>query len=85
MEALETETKPDLMPKADEKAAEIEKLRQEYLQKCCEVGQLSHQLDTLHSQKLQLEKSLDVAKQGAKRAALKHDELRAKADAPVVQ
>lgn len=57
---------------------ELLKLWQEYLQKCCEVGQLDHQLDMIESQKSQIEKNLEVTKRAAKSAAAKHRELQVK-------
>ena len=41
-----------------EQLNEAQKLSQEYFQKCCEVGQLRHQLDQLSSQKFKLKKTL---------------------------
>jgi len=53
---------------------EAQKIWQEYLQKCCEVGQLDHALSQLESQKLQIEKNLEVTKRAVKSLANKHKE-----------
>jgi uncharacterized membrane-anchored protein YhcB (DUF1043 family) len=54
---------------------ESQKLWQEYLQKCCEVGQIRHQLDQLDSQKREIEKNLDVTERSVKSVAQKHRDL----------
>jgi len=54
---------------------ESQKLWQEYLQKCCEVGQLLHALDQLDSQKSELEKQVELAQRAAKSTANKHRQL----------
>lgn len=69
MEATET---PVIIPEIPED----QKVWQEYLQRCCEVGQLRHQLDQLDSQKREIEKNLDVTEQAVKKAAHKHLEIR---------
>lgn len=54
---------------------ELQKIYQEFLQKCCEVGQIRYNLDQLNSQRLELEKTLELAERAAKSAANKHREL----------
>lgn len=54
--------------------AEAQKIWQEYLQKCCEVGQLDHALAQLDGQKRDIEKNLEVTKQKVKGLAHKHKE-----------
>jgi septal ring factor EnvC (AmiA/AmiB activator) len=53
---------------------EAQKLWQEYLQKCCEVGQLDHALTQLAGQQADIEKNLDVTKRAVKTLAHKHRE-----------
>jgi SMC interacting uncharacterized protein involved in chromosome segregation len=53
---------------------EGQKIWQDYLQKCCEVGQLDHALAQLDSQKRDIEKNLEVTKQKVKGLAYKHKE-----------
>lgn len=55
--------------------SEMQKQYQEYLQKCCEVGQFMYQLEQLDGQKNDLEKSLELAQRAAKSAAAKHRDL----------
>lgn len=71
-------------PKVEE-ASEANKVWQEYLQKCCEVGQLDHALDTLDSQRRVLEKNLEVTKSTVKKLGNKHKENQEKALVPKVQ
>lgn len=54
---------------------ELEKLWQDYLQKCCEVGQIEFQLHQLDSQKTQIEKNLEETKRKVRSVAQKHREL----------
>lgn len=54
---------------------QLEKLWQEYLQKCCEVGQVRYQLDQLDGQRRSMEKQLEVTEAAVKSAAAKHREL----------
>lgn len=54
---------------------EMEKIYQDYLQKCCEVGQIRYNLEQLHGQQLELEKNLEVTERAVKSAAHKHREL----------
>lgn len=54
---------------------ELQTIYQDYLQKCCEVGQIRYNLDQLHSQQLELEKKLEVTERAVKSAAHKHQEL----------
>lgn len=54
---------------------ELHSLYQEYLQKCCEVGQLRYNLDQLDSQKREMEKNLEVTERGVRNSAQKHREL----------
>lgn len=55
--------------------AKLKELYQLYLQKCCEVGQIEHQLEMLDSQRLEIEKNLDTTKRAARNAAKEHREL----------
>lgn len=61
---------------------EAQKLWQEYLQRCCEVGQLMHTLEQLDSQKREFEKNLEVTQRAVKSAAAKHRELQQKTMTP---
>jgi len=54
---------------------ESQKLWQEYLQKCCEVGQLLHALEQLDGQRNDLEKNVEVTQRAVKSLAAKHREL----------
>lgn len=65
------------LPKTTE-PTELDKIWQEYLQKCCEVGQIMHTLEQIDSQKRQFEKNLDVTQRAVTSAANKHKELREK-------
>jgi hypothetical protein len=65
-------------------ANEGQKLWQEYLQKCCEVGQLDHALAQIESQKLQIEKNLEVTQRQVKSLAEKHKEYQMKVQATPV-
>ncbi len=57
---------------------ELTKIYQEYLQKCCEVGQIRFNLDQLDSQKREMEKNLEVTERAVKSAASRHRELQQK-------
>jgi hypothetical protein len=48
---------------------------QEYLQKCCEIGQIEYQLEQLDTQKKQIEKNLEVTQRQRNNAANKHRDL----------
>lgn len=48
---------------------ESQKLWQEYLQRCCEVGQIRHQLDQLDTQKREIEKNLEITERKVKSTA----------------
>lgn len=61
---------------------EAQKIWQEYLQKCCEVGQLFHAVDQLESQKAQIEKNLEVTQRAVKSLAAKHRENQRQGLAP---
>lgn len=63
----------DVTPTPVDKAQEVWQI---YLQKCCEVGQLDHALDSLDSQRAEIEKKIDITKRQAKDAALKHNEIK---------
>lgn len=52
-------------------------LWQEYLQKCCEVGQLDHHLHNIESTRLDLEKKREVAQTASRKLARQHDEMKA--------
>lgn len=54
---------------------ELQDLYQEYLQKCCEVGQLRYNLDQIEGQKRDMEKNLEVTERAVKGVAHKHREL----------
>lgn len=53
----------------------LKELWQAYLQKSCEVGQLDHALEQLNSQKLEIEKTLEVTKRERNKASREHKEL----------
>lgn len=55
--------------------AKLKELYQLYLQKCCEVGQLRYNLDQLNSQRLEMEKTLEVTERETRKAAQDHREL----------
>lgn len=65
--------------------SEAQKIWQEYLQKCCEVGQLFHAIDQLDSQKFQIEKNLEVTQRAVKSLANKHKENQAQGLVPKPQ
>jgi uncharacterized protein YutD len=54
---------------------EAQKLWQDYLQRCCEYGQLTYTLEQLDGQKREIEKNAEVALRGAKAAAARHKDL----------
>lgn len=54
---------------------EAQKLYQEYLQRCCEVGQLRHQLDQLDSQKKEIEKNLDITERKVRSISQQHRDV----------
>ena len=54
---------------------ESKKLWQDYLQRCCEVGQIRHQLDQLDSQRKEIEKNLEVTERKVKSTAQQHRDL----------
>ena len=62
-------------PDAKEEFTESQKLWQEFLQKCCEAGQIRFQLDQLDGQKRDMEKTLETTERLAKSAAFKHRDL----------
>lgn len=57
---------------------EGQRLWQEYLQKCCEWGQLNHAMKTLESQQREVEKKVELAERDVKSAAHKHREFTSK-------
>lgn len=59
-------------------ATEDQKLWQDYLQKCCEVGQIGDQLEQLDGQRREMEKSLETTQRAVKSARQKHKEHRTK-------
>lgn len=63
----------DVTPTPIDKATET---WQEYLQKCCEYGQLQHALDQLNSQKLEIEKKVEITMRQAKASAQKHNQIK---------
>lgn len=64
-------TTPTVLPE-DTKLTEV---YQEYLQKCCEVGQIEYQLDQLDSQRKEMEKNLDTTQRQRNKAAQTHRDL----------
>lgn len=54
---------------------ELQKIYQEYLQKCCEAGQIRYNLTQLDGQQRELEKNLEVTERAVAGAAHKHREL----------
>jgi len=70
------------MEKPVTELTEAQKLWQEYLQKCCEVGQIMHTLEQLESQKREFEKNLEVTQRAVKSVANKHRELQQKTPPP---
>ncbi len=54
---------------------DLKKLYQEYLQKCCEVGQIQHQLHMLEGQKVEIEKNLEVTERSVRKIAKEHRDL----------
>lgn len=62
-------------PKTPTEDADLQKVYQEYLQKCCEVGQITYNLDQLSSQQRELEKNLEITERAVKNSATKHREL----------
>jgi len=63
----------DVTPTPTDKAQEA---WQNYLQKCCELGQLDHALTQIESQRLEIEKKLDITKRQIKAAAQTHNEIK---------
>lgn len=63
--------------------SEADKIWNEYLQKCCEVGQLLHALDGLDSQRRQIEKSVEVTQKAVKSLSAKHKENQRQGLVPV--
>ena len=70
---MEQEATPIVEPTPE--IAEAQKIYQEYLQRCCEVGQIRHQLDQLDSQKREIEKNLEVTERKVKSVAQQHRDL----------
>lgn len=70
MEKTEKQNEPASAPEAQE----AQKIWQEYLQKCCEVGQLDHALSQLESQRKDIEKNFEVTQRAVKSLAAKHKE-----------
>jgi hypothetical protein len=63
----------DVTPTPMDKAQET---WQTYLQKCCEYGQLQHAIHQLDSQRLEIEKKIDITMRQANDAALKHHQIK---------
>lgn len=61
---------------------ESDKNWQEYLQKCCEVGQLINSLDRLDSQKRQIEKNIEVTQRAVKSLFNKHLQFQGQSPVP---
>lgn len=78
------------MTKTDEKdvssngieATEAQKTWQEYLQKCCEHGQLQHAMEELDGQRNALEKQIEITMRAVKSLATKHKENKAQGLVP---
>jgi uncharacterized membrane-anchored protein YhcB (DUF1043 family) len=70
---MEKEVTPITEPATE--VTEAQKLYQEYLQKCCEVGQIRHQLDQLDSQKREIEKTLEVTERKVSSVAQQHRDI----------
>lgn len=62
------------LPKTPEDV-ELDKVYQEFLQKCCEAGQLRYQITQIDGQKSDMEKQLEVTERSVKSSASKHREL----------
>ncbi len=61
-------------PAPSDEQKKRDQLWNEYLIKCCEVGQMLYQLETFDSQRLELEKKLEVTEKARNKAARDHDE-----------
>lgn len=55
---------------------EATKLWQEFLQKCCEAGQIKFQLSQLEGTKRSMEKQLEVTEEQVRKTAAKHTEVK---------
>lgn len=75
---METPETRDVTPAPIQEPDELASAWQEYLQKCCEVGQITYQLDQINGQTRQMEKNLEVTQAAVKKAAAKHRELQSK-------
>lgn len=71
------EVLPDLKANgiSTEDDKELQKQYQDYLQKCCEVGQIEYQLEQLDGQRADIEKQLDVTRRSRNKSANAHREL----------
>lgn len=58
--------------------SELDKLWQEYLQACCEAGQLHFAFEQLDSQKHDLQKKLEATERRIKQISQKHRDLHVK-------
>lgn len=61
-------------PAPSDEQKKRDELWNEYLLKCCTVGQIDYQLKDISSRQLELEKSFEVAQRARNKAAKEHDE-----------
>lgn len=64
----------EALPVNGVEASTEQKIFQEYLQKCCEAGQIQDQLDQLDSQRREMEKKLEITQKEVKSVRNKHKE-----------
>lgn len=62
--------------------AELQKLNQEFQQKCFEAGRIKYNLDILSSRQAELEKTLEITERAVKAAGNKLNDLSAKISQP---
>lgn len=73
---MEKEVTEIVDPKAPE-TSDTQKIWMDYLQKCCELGQLIHNLSLLESQQRIIEKNIEVTQREVKSLDSKHKQLKA--------
>lgn len=71
MDSIE-ETPSAPAPEPAHASPEAQKTWQEYLQKCCEMGQLQIAIRRLNTQLVQIEKNLEVTETAASKLIVKH-------------
>lgn len=71
-EVVKTETQ---VPAQSTEPNEAQKTWQEFLNLCCQEGQIQDALEQLDSQVKEIEKQLDVTQQARKKARNKHKEM----------